>query len=309
MDHRWQHTLNRVIAMEGVALHSGRRTRVRIAPARPGYGLRFVRTDLKPQVEIPAESRYVTDTSLATVVARDGAEVSTVEHCLAALAGLGVDNARIEVDGPEVPILDGSALPYVNEILSAGLRRQDRPRKFLRVEKPIRVQDGEKFCILRPAPGFRVTYSIDFGRRFPGSQHYYLDVTPQGFAGAVASARTFGFLHEVEFLRKNGKALGGSLENAVVVEGDRVLNPEGLRMPDEPVRHKILDAIGDLALVGHPIQGHLIVHKGGHAMHDHLVKALLARPDAWSLVEAEAETPVRPVWQRPVGDSLAPTPA
>lgn len=288
-----QHTVRRPVSLEGVGLHTGCPIRVRILPAPAGSGIRFVRVDLEPEVEIPARSAFVVDTRLATVLGAPGAEVSTVEHCLAALASQGVDNARIEVDGPELPILDGSALPYVEALGRVGLRPQQARRRLLRVEKPIRVTDGDRFSILRPATGFRVTYTIDFQGRFPGPQHFFLDVTPRSFAAELAPARTFGFLDEVEYLRRNGKARGGSLGNAVVLHEGEVLNPEGLRMPDELVRHKILDAVGDLSLLGFPVQGHLIVHKGGHALHDLLVKALLARPDAWSLVEAGEVPAVR----------------
>jgi UDP-3-O-[3-hydroxymyristoyl] N-acetylglucosamine deacetylase len=252
---------------------------------------------LTPAVEIPARSEFVVETTLATVLGKDGVQVSTVEHCLAALAGLGVDNAVVEVDGPELPILDGSASPYVQALLAVGLRSQGARRRVIRVEKPLRVANGDKFCILRPAHGFQVTYSIDFEGRYPGAQHFYLDLAPRTFAAELAEARTFGFLQEVTYLRSVGKARGGSLENAVVLDEGKVLNPEGLRMADEMVRHKMLDAVGDLALAGLPIQGHLIVHKGGHALHDSLVKALLSRPDAWTVADVD-EQPV-PALRRP----------
>lgn len=287
-----QKTLRSPLALKGVGLHTGEEIRVRILPADPDTGIRFRRIDVVPAVEIPAASRWVVDTSLATVLGRDGAQISTVEHCLAALAGLGIDNALVEVDGPELPILDGSALAYVEAVLEAGWKRQKRPRRALRVEKPVRVEQGDKFCILRPAPEFQVTYSIDFDGRFPGVQHYFLSVDPATFAAELSPARTFGFLSDVEYLRSMGKARGGGLDNAVVLHEGRVLNPEGLRMPDELVRHKMLDAIGDLALAELPILGHLIVHRGGHALHDALVKALLARPDAWSVATIE-DAPVR----------------
>lgn len=279
-----QKTLRSPLALTGVGLHTGNEIRVRILPADPDTGLRFRRVDADPVVEIPAASRWVVDTSLATVLGRDGVQLSTVEHCLAALGGLGIDNAVVEVDGPELPILDGSALPYVEALLEAGWRRQKRPRRALRVDKPVRVEQGDKFCIVRPAADFRVTYSIDFDGRFPGVHHYFLSVDPATFAAELSPARTFGFLADVEYLRSMGKARGGSLDNAVVLHEGQVLNPEGLRMPDELVRHKMLDAVGDLALLGRPILGHLIVHRGGHALHDALVKALLARPDAWTVV-------------------------
>ncbi len=300
-----QRTLRKTVKLEGVGLHTGRTIRLRLRPARPGTGIRFRRVDLDPVVEIPALSRFVVDTRLATVLGRDGVEISTVEHCLAALAGLGVDNALVDVDGPEAPILDGSARPFAAAIGRAGLAVQAAPRRVLRVRKPIRVRDGDRYVILRPGQGLVLSYSIDFDGRFPGDQHYVLQVTPEAFRRELAPARTFGFLHEVEYLRSVGKARGGSLENAVVLDGDRVLNPEGLRMPDEFVRHKMLDAVGDLLLAGAPIEGHLVVHKGGHALHDTLVKALLSRPDAYEVVEAE---PVRPALRprpRPVAVPLA----
>lgn len=281
----FQHTLRLPVSLFGVGLHTGQNVQLRLLPAASDTGVRFRRTDLTPAVEIPARSEFVVETTLATVLGRHGVQVSTVEHCLAALSALGVDNCTVEVNGPELPILDGSAAAYAEAILGVGLRRQRGSRKAMRVDKPIRVESGDKFCILRPADTFRVTYTIDFDGRFPGAQHFYLDVGSRTFATELASARTFGFLAEVTYLRSVGKAQGGSLENAVVLDGDRVLNPEGLRMPDEMVRHKILDAVGDLALLGMPVLGHLIVHKGGHALHDSLAKALLARPDAWSVVD------------------------
>jgi len=286
----FQHTLKLPITLAGVGLHTGQTITLRLLPAPTDAGVCFRRVDLTPPVEIPARSRYVVETTLATVLGKDGVQISTVEHCLAALAALGVDNCAVEVDGPELPILDGSATAYAEAILAVGLRRQRGTRRALRVEKPLRVECGDKFCILRPAEVFRVTYTIDFDGRFPSAQHFYLDVGSRTFVTELAQARTFGFLEEVTYLRSVGKARGGSLENAVVLDGGKVLNPEGLRMPDEMVRHKILDAVGDLSLAGMPILGHLIVHKGGHGLHDALVKALLARPDAWSVVDVGAES-------------------
>lgn len=297
----FQQTTRSPVVLAGVGLHTGVPVRLRILPAAADTGVRFRRVDLHPAVEIPALSRYVCETKLATVLAKDGVEVSTVEHCLSALAGLGIDNAVVEVDCPELPILDGSALPIVEAIFEAGIRRQSRRRRALRVEKPLRVEDGEKFCLIRPSAEFRVTYTIDFSDRFPGpgSQHFYLEVTPENFATDLSPARTFGFLEEVESLRSMGKAKGGSLENALVLHGGKVLNPEGLRLRDEFVRHKILDAVGDLALIGMPVLGHLIVYRGGHELHDALVTTLLANPDVWSIVDVEetlarVASPVQP---------------
>lgn len=287
----FQQTLRSPASLSGVGLHSGHLARVRFLPAETGSGVVFRRVDLTPVVEIPGRSEFVTATMLATVLGKDDHRISTVEHCMAALAGMGVDNAVVEVDGSEMPILDGSALPYVEAIQRAGLRQQRGRRQAMRVEKPLRVECGDKFSILRPAATLRITYSIDFDGGFPGSQHYYAEVTPESFASELAIARTFGFIEEIERLRSHGKARGASLQNAVGLREGRVLNPEGLRVPDEFVRHKILDAVGDLALSGFPVLGHLIVHKGGHALHDRLVKELLARPDAWSLVELDDGRP------------------
>lgn len=283
----YQQTLRSPVTLAGVGLHGGEKVRARLLPADVDAGVVFRRLDLAAAVEIPGRSAFVVDTALATVLGVHGHRISTVEHCLAALAGMGVDNAIVEVDGPEVPILDGSALPYVEAIGRVGLRRQRGRRRAIRVEKPLRVERGDKFSILRPSDRLKITYSIDFDGGFPGRQHFYTDVTPEIFASDLAKARTFGFLEEVELLRSLGKARGGSLENAVVLDRGRVLNPEGLRVPDEFVRHKVLDAVGDLALAGMPVLGHLIVHKGGHSLHDALVRQLLARPDAWSLVDLE----------------------
>ncbi|GAB4271902.1 MAG: UDP-3-O-acyl-N-acetylglucosamine deacetylase [Deferrisomatales bacterium] len=278
----YQQTLRSPVTLAGIGLHSGKPARVRIFPAGAGHGVRFRRTDAAPSVEIPARAEFVRSTAWATVLGRDGVEVSTVEHCLAALRGLDVDNALVEVSGPELPILDGSALPYVRAVCGAGRTTQPAPRSVLQVVKPVRVARGEAYCLLLPAQGFRVTYSIDFGERFPEAQHVCLEITPGTFATELAPARTFGFLEDVQRLREAGKAQGGALHNAVVLHGGRVLNPEGLRMPDEMARHKMLDAVGDLSLCGKAIRGHLVVHRGGHALHTALVEALLARPDAWA---------------------------
>ena len=283
----YQKTLKKEISLTGIGLHSGEKVTLRLNPAPVSSGIVFKRVDLSPAVEITAEAKNVVDTTLATVLGKGGATVSTVEHCLAALYGMGVDNALVEVDGPEIPILDGSAHDYVRAIARSGLVEQSGARKIIRVEKPIRIEDGDKFSILRPFDGFRITYSIDFNEGFPGEQHYMMDVNPGNFADRLCRARTFGFVRDVELLKKIGKARGASLENAVALDQGKVLNPEGLRMPDELVRHKMLDAVGDLALAGCRIQGHLIVHKGGHELHRRLVGALLDRTDAWTAVTAQ----------------------
>lgn len=301
----YQKTLKKEIALKGIGLHGGEPVTLRILPAPPGSGITFRRTDLPRPVEIPARAEYVVDTSLATMLGREGASVSTVEHCMAAIFAFGVDNAVIEVDGPEVPILDGSSREYVSALAKAGLTEQHLARRIMKVEKPIRIEDGDKFSILRPFPGFRITYSIDFPGGFPGEQHYMLDITAASFVEQLSPARTFGFVRDIEMLKKIGKARGASLENAVGLHEGRVVNPEGLRMPDELVRHKMLDAVGDLALAGCRIQGHLIIHKGGHELHRRLVVALAERPDAWSLVAPEPVKEKRVVAFRPVPAAAA----
>ncbi len=281
----FQHTLSREVALKGIGLHSGENVNLVIKPARSCTGVIFRRVDVTPVVEIPAKVNMVLDTRLATVIGIGDVTVSTVEHCMAALYALGVDNAIVEVDGPEVPVLDGSAEPYVKAINAVGLKKLRAPRKILKILKPLRIQDGDKFSILRPSKGFSITYSIDFDDGFPGEQHYYLNITPDTFTRQLARARTFGFVRDVEMLRSIGKAKGASMDNAIALEDGKVLNPEGLRMTDEMVRHKMLDAVGDLALCGFAIRGHLIVHKGGHELHRKLVSVLLSRPDAWTLEE------------------------
>jgi len=279
----FQQTIADSIKFKGVGLHSGREVNMRINPASADTGIVFRRTDFDLPVEVAATSDFDDEATLATVLGKNGVEVSTVEHCMAALAGMGVDNAVIELDGPEVPVLDGSAAPYVRAIKKVGLCQQNSKRAFIRLKKVIRVEVDGKFCILMPSDRFRITYGIEFDNRFSPDQHFYLDLNPASFASELAPARTFGFLEDVEYLRSIGKAKGGSLDNAVVLHGGDVLNPEGLRMSDEFVRHKILDAVGDLALAGMPIMGHLIVYKGGHALHEQLVKALLSRTDAFEV--------------------------
>ena len=255
--------------------------RLQLKPAPPEHGIRFRRTDVG--VEIPASLQYLADQDHATTLGRDGVSVSTVEHLLSALHALGVDDARVEVDGPEIPILDGSAAPFVILIHEAGLRPAAAPRQYLRVLRPVEVVRGSKWVRLSPADHFQVSYTIGFDHPLLRHQTVSLRITPEAFTEAVAPARTFGFLREVETLRRSGLALGGSLENAVVIGETGVLNNK-LRFEDEFVRHKILDAIGDLALLGCPLVGRLEAQKAGHALHAAVAQKLLARADAWALV-------------------------
>jgi UDP-3-O-[3-hydroxymyristoyl] N-acetylglucosamine deacetylase len=255
--------------------------RLELKPAPAGHGIRFRRVDV--DVEIPASLEHLARLDHATTLSRDGVSVETVEHLLSALHGLGVDDALVEVDGPEIPILDGSAAPFVFLVHEAGLKPVTAGRLYLKVVKPMEVVRGGKWARLLPADHFRVTYTIGFDHPLLRHQAASFKVTPETFSEEIAPARTFGFLRDVELLRRNGLALGGSLENAVVIGESGVLNNK-LRYDDEFVRHKILDAIGDLALLGYPVVGHLEGYKAGHALHAALGQALLKSPDAWTLV-------------------------
>jgi len=277
----------------GIGLHSGRKVTLSLKPAPADYGIRFQRADLGG-IEIPAHVTHLGGPQqLQTGLVHDHASVETVEHLLAALHSLGVDNVAVELNHPEVPIMDGSAAPWVYLIQDAGVRDLSAPRRTIRVLRPLQVQHGDKRAALYPSDQFKITYSICFDHPLLRHQQKTVDLDEQTFVDEIAPARTFGFLKEVEMLRQRGLALGGSLENAVVLGETGVLNP--LRFEDEFVRHKMLDAIGDMALVGYWILGHLVVHRGGHALHTALASELLRQRDAWQFVDASAPamTPVR----------------
>lgn len=277
-----QRTLRRPISCTGIGLHSGNKVSLTLRPAPPDTGIRFRRTDAGG-AEVAARVEHVASLQYATGLAQGPAVVETVEHLLAALASQGVDNLVVELNHVEVPIMDGSAAPFVYLIHEAGLRRLSSPRASLKVRRPIELARGDKRIALYPADQFKVTYSISFDHPLLRHQSRTVEVTPETFAEEIAPARTFGFLKEVEMLRQRGLALGGSLENAVVLGETGPLNT--LRFEDEFVRHKILDAIGDLALLGRPIIGHLVVERGGHALHAAFAAKVLAERDAWELVE------------------------
>lgn len=286
--HAAQHTLRAPVTVSGVGVHSGAAARLTIGPAPAGSGIVFVRTDETGRDNVvPAAWDRVTETRLCTVIENAaGVRVSTVEHVLSALCALGVDNARIEIDGPEIPIMDGSAIAFLNAVEQAGLQPQSAPRRVLVVQEAVTFRDGDKYATLRPASAPSYAFDIDFDNALIGRQSFDHAFSLETYRRDIASARTFGFLHEVEQLRKMGLARGGSLENAVVVDGARVMNPEGLRFPDEFVRHKILDAVGDLYLAGMPILGRYEAHKAGHALNNHLLRTLFQHPAAWQIVEA-----------------------
>lgn len=278
-----QHTLAAPARLSGVALHNGRHVRIRIFPAASNTGVVFQRTDLPgPDNLAPARSEAVTGTRLGTVIgSASGATVSTIEHLMAALCALGVDNAVVEVDGPEIPILDGSAAAFVQALDRAGRRPLPQPRRFLEVLKTIEVSEGAKRAALVPSPDFEVDFEIDFPTKAIGRQRIDLVVDETSFRRELADNRTFGFLAELEALRAGGRAHGGSLDNVVVIDGDRVINPGGLRRPDEFVRHKALDAIGDLYLLGAPLMGRYEGRYAGHDLNNTLARALMADLSAW----------------------------
>ncbi|HLG58033.1 MAG TPA: UDP-3-O-acyl-N-acetylglucosamine deacetylase [Vicinamibacterales bacterium] len=282
-----QRTLKRATSCAGIGLHSGRKVTLSLKPAAAGSGIRFRRSDLGG-LEVPAEVNHVGGINYATGLMRDAVRVDTVEHLLAALVSLGIDNAVVELNSPEVPIMDGSAAPFVYLIQEAGVKVLEAPRRFLKVQRPISLTRGDKRIALYPSDHFKVTYSIAFDHPLLRHQSRTIRMTSDSFVDEIAPARTFTFLKEVEMLRQQGLALGGSLENAIVIGDTGVLN-NALRFDDEFVRHKILDVIGDMALVGHPIIGHLVAHRGGHALHTAFAAQVLEDREAWTLVESGLE--------------------
>ncbi len=284
-----QRSLVRPVELEGVGLHTGTGVAVRIEPAEPDGGIVFVRSDLDGAC-IPATTRYLRGSAYATTLARDDVSVSTVEHLLSALRGLGVDNARVVIDGPEVPILDGSALPFVEAIRRAGIRSQTARRRYLTLLRPISVRSGDREILALPANRLEATYAIDFPHPAIGYQAATARVSGDAYARTIAAARTFTLLRDVEALRRAGLARGGSLDNALVVGEKGVMNGD-LRFPDEFVRHKILDLIGDLALLGAPLRAHVIAYKGGHALHAALMTRIQQDASCWSYSTSDAVLP------------------
>ena len=284
----YQQTIAEKVSCTGVGLHSGAPAQLTLFPARADSGIVFVRTDRVPPAEIPARSSEVSSTALATTLGRSAVSVGTVEHLLAALYGLGIDNVRVEIDGPELPVMDGSSAAFVYLIRSAGIFTQRALRNVLRVQRRLEVVDGDRHISIEPSRDFRVSYAVEFEHPAIQRQEFHMDpVDADRFEHDVSAARTFGFLNDVSGLWGAGFARGGSLENTVVLDDEKVLNPDGLRWEDEFVRHKVLDLFGDLALVGMPIQGHVRVERGGHSLHQKLVAAILANPHAWDVVEAD----------------------
>lgn len=304
-----QRTLKNIIRATGVGLHSGEKVYLTLKPAPVDTGIIFCRTDLSPVVEIPAHGLNVGQTTLCTSLHKGGTRVDTVEHLMSALAGLGIDNVYVEVSAHEVPIMDGSAGPFVFLLQSAGILEQDAAKKFIRIKEKVTVTDGDKTATFKPYNGFKVSFTIDFDHPVfkSRSQTASIDFSSTSFVKEVSRARTFGFMRDVEYLRSQNLALGGSVDNAVVVDDFRVLNEDGLRYHDEFVKHKMLDAIGDLYLLGHSLIGQFIGHKSGHELNNKLVRTLLANQELWEIVTFE-NAEVSPIsFQKPV--ALAPATA
>lgn len=291
-----QRTLSNVIRATGVGLHTGEKVFLTLKPAPVDTGIVFYRVDLETPVEIKAQPESVTETVLSTTIESNGTKISTVEHLMSAFAGMGVDNAYVELSTHEVPIMDGSAAPFVFLLQSAGIAEQNKPKKFIRIKKPLEVRDGDKWVRFEPFDGFKVTFTIDFDHPiFRNSvQHATVDFSTTSFIKEVSRARTFGFMDDLETLRKAGLARGGSIDNAIVMDSFNILNDDGLRYKDEFVKHKILDAVGDLYLLGHPLIGAFSAHKSGHALNNQILRKLLAEEDAWELttLKDEPNTPI-----------------
>jgi len=281
-----QRTLKNAIRATGVGLHTGEKVYITLHPSEPDTGIVFRRTDLNPVVEIPAKAENVGDTTLSTTLIKNDVRVSTVEHLLSALAGLGIDNAVIEVSASEIPIMDGSAAPFVFLLQSAGIQEQDAPKKFIRVKRPVTVKQDGKEATFKPFEGFKINFTIDFDHPVFQQQtlNASIDFSSTSFVREVSRARTFGFMHDFEYLRAKGLARGGSLNNAIVVDEFQIVNEDGLRFEDEFVKHKILDAIGDLYLLGNSLIGEFDAHKSGHSLNNASLLALIAEEDAWEVV-------------------------
>ncbi|MEA3291651.1 MAG: UDP-3-O-acyl-N-acetylglucosamine deacetylase [Pseudomonadota bacterium] len=284
-----QRTLKNVIRATGVGLHTGEKVYLTLRPAAVDTGIVFLRVDLDPVVEVAASPENVGDTRLSTTLERGSTKISTVEHLMSAFAGLGIDNAYVELSAPEVPIMDGSAGPFVFLLQSAGIAEQSKPKQFMRIKKPLLLEEGDKWVRLEPFDGFKVSFAIDFDHPVlqNSEQRASVDFSTTSFVKEVSRARTFGFMEDLETLRDAGLAQGGSLDNAIVLDSFHILNEDGLRYDDEFVKHKVLDAIGDLYLLGHPLIGAFSAHKSGHELNNRLLRKLVEDQSAWELISFE----------------------
>ena len=283
MDYK-QRTLMNEVGCTGIGLHTGEKVKINLRPAPANSGIKFVRTDLKGRPEVEVRFDNVFDTTLATTIGTNGCKVSTIEHLMAAFFGLGIDNAVVELDGPEVPIMDGSAAPFVFLIKSGDVREQKSPKQFIVIKKPFKVDDGNRSVCIYPSKELKITYMIDFQHPLLRNQEYELTFSGRDFVREISTARTFGFMKDVETLKKNGFARGGSLDNAVVIDDFRIINEDGLRFDDEFVRHKILDFIGDISIVGSPIIGHFVIKKSGHFLNQHMLRKLMESKKHWKVM-------------------------
>lgn len=283
MDYK-QRTLMNEVGCTGIGLHTGEKVKINLRPAPANSGIKFVRTDLKGRPEVEVRFDNVFDTTLATTIGTNGCKVSTIEHLMAAFFGLGIDNAVVELDGPEVPIMDGSAAPFVFLIKSGDVREQKSPKQFIIIKKPFKVDDGNRSVCIYPSKKLKITYMIDFQHPLLRNQEYELTFSGRDFVREISTARTFGFMKDVETLKKNGFARGGSLDNAVVIDDFRIINEDGLRFDDEFVRHKILDFIGDISIVGSPIIGHFVIKKSGHFLNQHMLRKLMESKKHWKVM-------------------------
>lgn len=289
----FQTTVLNKVSCSGIGLHSGIPCKLTVRPTAPDRGIFFVRKDLPKKVKIKAHIDNVVESTLATTLGQDGVKVSTVEHLMAAFAGLGIDNAEVELDGPEVPIMDGSSEPFHRLLKKAGIRIQGKVKKFVIIKRPVTVADGDRQAMLLPSNDFKISYTIDFRHPLISNQYYLIQISNGNFEREICPARTFGFLKDYEMLKARGFARGGSLENAVVIDESKVINEGGLRFSDEFVRHKILDSMGDLWLLGAQVIGHFIGYKSGHTLNHKLIHKLLAHKDWWELLEFSSEEEFR----------------
>jgi len=300
----YQTTLNNTVSFEGIGLHSGKHIKVHVHPAFPDTGIQFRRSDIKSSEYTKASPYTVSSTQLATTINCNGGQISTIEHLMSALYGLGIDNAMVEVDGFEVPILDGSANPIVNLLYGAGIKKLNKKRKYIKFKKRIRLEREDKWIELIPSRFFKVTFDINFDDDFVGQQKAYFEVTRDSFSNEIANARTFGFKKDVDALHSMGLAKGGSLDNAVVIDGNQILNEDGLRHKDEFVRHKILDLIGDISLVGYRFFGHIRAYKSGHLLNNIFAKILLESNYCYNMIELEDDKEPEIILQRELNPQI-----
>jgi UDP-3-O-[3-hydroxymyristoyl] N-acetylglucosamine deacetylase len=305
-----QRTIRDEVSCTGIGLHSGDRVRLTIKPAPAATGISFIRTDLPGHPVIEARSENVVDTNMCTSIGNNGSRISTIEHLMAAFFGLGIDNARVELDGSEVPIMDGSSAPFIFLLKSAGIKEQRNLKRFVVIKRPFRIQEGNRSVTVRPSRELKITYTIDFFHPLLKNQTFELCFSGKDFVQEISRARTFGFLKDIETLRENGLAKGGSLDNAIVIDDFRIINEDGLRYKDEFVRHKILDFLGDLAILGSPVIGHFIVEKSGHFLNQHMLAKLLKSRKSWKTFTFQ--NPAQCAQNRikiPAFGSLGPVPA